>query len=203
METKTKIAGIEFNSFVLNASGVNDSTLEELEEIVNKFNETVTEIKPPLESKLINTQTFIKDVMVRGLQNYQNIIEDNQENLDNFYQDNLNSLIEEKKENISTEVDEVSSDIENLTLNYQKIINVIEETLKEFYDNNSSELKEKYQELFQFIEDELIENLMSHEEKINYEGNNLRENIINLLDNYSEINQNSESLIDVFEKLIN
>lgn len=33
METKTKIAGIEFNSFVLNASGVNDSTLEELEEI--------------------------------------------------------------------------------------------------------------------------------------------------------------------------
>lgn len=33
METKTKIAGIELNRFVLNASGVNDSTLEELEEI--------------------------------------------------------------------------------------------------------------------------------------------------------------------------
>ena len=33
METKTKIAGIKLNSFVLNASGVNDSTLEELEEI--------------------------------------------------------------------------------------------------------------------------------------------------------------------------
>jgi len=33
MKIKTKIAGIEFNSYILNASGVKDSTFEELEEI--------------------------------------------------------------------------------------------------------------------------------------------------------------------------
>lgn len=35
MNTKTKIAGIEFNSYVLNAAGPNDSTLEELEILGN------------------------------------------------------------------------------------------------------------------------------------------------------------------------
>src|SRR3989344_5648005 len=39
--TKTKIAGIEFGSFVCNASGPNDSTLEELEAIVNSASSAI------------------------------------------------------------------------------------------------------------------------------------------------------------------
>ncbi len=44
METKTKIAGAELNSFVLNASGVRDTTLEELE-IIGKSNSSAIVMK--------------------------------------------------------------------------------------------------------------------------------------------------------------
>lgn len=41
MNTKTKIAGIEFNSYVLNAAGPNDSTLEELEILGNSSSSAI------------------------------------------------------------------------------------------------------------------------------------------------------------------
>jgi len=51
METKTKIAGIKFNSFILNASGVNDSTLEELEEIAKSDSAAVMTKSCTVESR--------------------------------------------------------------------------------------------------------------------------------------------------------
>ena len=41
MNTKTKIAEIKFNSYVLNASGPNDSTLEELETLGNSSSSAI------------------------------------------------------------------------------------------------------------------------------------------------------------------
>ncbi|WP_017292671.1 hypothetical protein [Geminocystis herdmanii] len=180
---------------------VNDS-IEQLSNIVNHFNETVTEIKPPLESNLNKVTTFIKDVMIRGIKNYQNIIEDSEEKLEELLAENINNALEEETENLQNSLDDIGNNIENIENNYQENLENITEYLVNFYGDKSNYLQDKYQEIFTLIQEDSIEMLKNKEQEINEENNNLKEVIETVLVNYSDINNNAESLMEIFEKLI-
>jgi dihydroorotate dehydrogenase (fumarate) len=56
MLTKTNIAGINFDSYVMNASGINDSTLEELEVIASSSSSAIVMKSCTLEPRIGNPE---------------------------------------------------------------------------------------------------------------------------------------------------
>ena len=180
---------------------VNDS-IEQLSSIINHFNETVTEIKPPLETNLNKVTTFIKDVMINDIKNYQNIIENSEEKLEELLAENINNALEEETENLQNSFDDMGNNIENIENNYQENLENITEYLVNFYGDKSNYLQDKYQEIFTLIQEDSIEMLKNKAQEINQENSNLKKVIDTVLINYSDINNNAESLMEIFERLI-
>ncbi len=173
---------------------INDE-LEELETIVTSFNEKVNEIEPQLEQNLENTGDFINNVMLRGLQNYQEVLTEEKDNLDEFYDEEVKSFISEQSEDFLSQFAEIKPEIQNLGDRSQDIITNITEAIALLFDSSSSELQEQYQELFDSLES-ITPILEDKSEEINDQAQTLFQSLDNLNQICEHCQDDKEATID-------
>ena len=217
LETKIEEFSIEYEELTVEikedivnlGTKINDNSqeikegLEELEEIVNNFNVNVQEIEPPLTENLNNTNHFLAEVLLRGLENYQEVIEKDSENLTNFYDDKMINFLEEETSDIAQFLDIIINNIEELEAENKTVIEDIETTLIDIYGNDSGDIAQEYQLLLNNLEDKLIETLQNSQENMCDRIQYVEEKLEESLKIYENSNDNAESLIRIFEKLIN
>lgn len=177
--------------------------LEEFEEIVNLFNKNVQEIEPSLTENLTNTHRFLDEIILRAISHYQEVIDKESENFVRFYDDYLNNFIEENIAEIPSTLDNIISTITDVNEENKEIIEEATETLITLYSSDSGEISEEYQNLFNLIEEKLIECLNDYQEKIGDRTQEIEEKLEESMEIYKNSNDNAESLIRIFEKLVN
>ncbi len=176
--------------------------LESFEEIIDSFNDTVTEVEPSLTQNLTNMVDFFNNVMLRGLENYQEIIDDQKDELEAFYEENMRDLVANEVQDLSQELADYTSRIEELSEQSKTLISNAEEFLMSFYGGSYSDLKDKYQEVFAFIENKLIDSFNHNQELIDDRIEELEATLEELTQNYSENDDQAQSLIEIFNNLL-
>ena len=176
--------------------------LESFEEIINSFNETVTEVEPPLSRNLDNMVNFFENVMLRGLENYQEIIDEQKEELKGFYEENINDFLTNELEDLLQELTDYGSTIEELSQQSQTLIDNAQESLMNFYGGNSSDLKEKYKGVFALIENKLIDSFEQNHELISDRMEELQTTLENLTQHYNNNEDQAQSLLNIFNNLL-
>lgn len=179
-----------------------EAELTELEEIVNTFNTNVQEIEPPLTQNLNKTNRFLKEIILRGLENYQQVIETESENLATFYDDKIINSVDQQISDLPQFLDRISSTISELDVENQAVIQEIENTLVDVYSNDSGEVAQEYQRLLNIIEDKLVETLQNSQDNMCDRLQEIEEKLEESLKIYEDSNNNAESLISIFERLL-
>lgn len=207
--TENEELTVEIKEDIVNlGTKINDNSqeikdeLQELEDIVNTFNTNIQEIEPPLTQNLQNTERFLREVILRGLENYQEVIEQESENIANFYDDKIINFLDEETSNISQFLDNIISTISELDIENKVVVEDIETTLIDIYSNDSGKVATEYQILFNTIEEKLIETLENSQENMCDRILEIGEKLEESRKIYEDSNDNAESLIRIFEKLL-